>query len=290
LIENRHVYGDYGTPPQNLAFEVGTHLPTAVKFSRMSTRVLVMHWGQSLFGGRAGFVVGQIAPDDYFNSYQLIHPFFNFYGYGSSISPTANWPNPGFGVGAGVKITDQFYVQALFGEAGGYRLDDEVFLHFGDNFFEGKFFTAVEVGWTPLSWAQRFVNRIAITAMHSDAYEQSPDENYAIALASNWTFGRWVPFLLAGVGNGKGENVVAKGTLTAGIGHNFRSHDVFGGSINWIQPPGGLRDQYTIETYYRFYASARVAVTPDLQVVFNPALDPSRDVLVLFGARLRVDL
>lgn len=66
----------------------------------------------------------------------------------------------------------------------------------------------------------------------------------------------------------------------AGVGNDFRSHDVFGGSINWIQPPDGLRDQNTFETYYRFYASARMAVTPDLQVVFNPALDPNRHVLV----------
>ena len=100
------------------------------------------------------------------------------------------------------------------------------------------------------------MNRIAITLAHSDAYEQSPDENWGVSLATNWTFGeRWVPFLLAGVGNGAGENVVSKSTATLGLGYTFRTHDVLGTSMNFTNPAGGLRNQYTIESFYRFISA-----------------------------------
>jgi porin len=251
--------------------------------------MLVMHWGQALFNGKAGVVVGQIAPDDYFNHYRFIHPFFNFYGYGSSITSASNWPNPGFGIGGGVKLTDQWHIKGMLGEAGGFRIGDGAFLHFGDNFFKGHFFKAVEVGWVK-SWDERFVDRVALTVMHTDAYEESPDDNWAVGLATNWTFGRWVPFFLAGVGNGKGENTVSKTTATVGLAHTFRSHDVMAGSVNFTHPPGGLRDQYTVETFYPFYLSERLAFTPDIQLVFNPSLNPAKDVMAYFGFRARLHM
>jgi porin len=290
VMENRHVYGNYSVAPQNLAFETGTILPTAVKFGDMDFRVLVMHWSQSLFNDRAAVVVGQLAPDDYFNHYQLIHPFFNHYSLASSITSAGNWPNPGFGIAAGGRITEQFFAKAMLGEAGGYRFADETLLHFGDNFFKGHFFKVVEVGWVA-SRAERFARRISLTAMHVDAYEESPDENVAFALASNWAVGgRWVPFVLAGVGNGKGENALAKQTVTAGMAHNFRTTDVASLSLNWTNPVGDLRQQLTVETFYRFQVNPRFGITPDIQLVFNPALNTAKSVIAYFGVRARVDL
>lgn len=288
MPESRHVYG-FDVSPQNLGFETGTTLPTAVKFSSMSFRALVMHWGQELFDGQVGVVLGKVAPDDYFNSYRWIHPFMNFWGYANSINSTINWPNPGFGIGAGVKITDQWYVKGMLTDAGGMRFDDPGFFNFGNNFFDGRFFTSAEVGWVT-SWSERFSNRIALTVAHSDAYEQSPDSNWGVALATNWTLDRWVPFLLAGVGNGKGENVVSKSTLTLGTGYTFRTHDVLGSSFNYTHPPGGLRDQYTVEVFYRYYLSEKLAMTPDIQLVFDPSLNPDKSAIVYFGIRARADL
>ena len=135
------------------------------------------------------------------------------------------------------------------------------------------------------------MDRIAITVAHSDSYEQSPDENWGVALATNWTFGeRWVPFLLAGVGNGKGENTLSKSTVTLGLGYTFRSHDVLGASVNFMQPAGDLRNQYTIESFYRFYLSEKIALSPDVQLVFRPALNPDRNTIAYFGFRARLDL
>jgi porin len=115
-------------------------------------------------------------------------------------------------------------------------------------------------------------------------------ENYAVALSANWTIGRRVPFLLTGVGNGEGAGTLSKAPATGGVGHKLRSHDFLAGSFNWTKPTGDdLRDQYTVEVFYRFYFSERLAFTPDLQWVISPSLNPNDSLILLFGIRARVE-
>ena len=112
-----------------------------------------------------------------------------------------------------------------------------------------------------------------------------------VALATNWTFGRWVPFVLSGVGYGKGAFTLAKSTATGGVGHKLRSHDFLAGSYNWTRPTGeGLRDQYTAEVYYRLYFIERLAFTPDVQWVISPALNPAARPIWPIGIRARIEL
>lgn len=287
VFENRHVYG-FNVSPQNLAFETGTILPTAVKFGDVPSRILVMHYSQNLFNRRVGFVIGKIATDDYFSHHQLMHPFLNYLGFGSIISPAGNWINPGFGIATGVRITRQLYFKAGLHDADGDQFKEE-FLDFGNDFWEGRFTTLAEVVWVP-SWDQSYVKRAAITAWHTDPHDGF-EEGYGIAFAGNWTVGkRWVPILLAGASNGKGLNVLAERTVTLGLGYNFLSHNVFGGSFNWTRPPGGLRDQYTTELFYRFYLTERAAFTPNIQWVINPSLNTAESSMVYLQIRARFDI
>ena len=287
-FENRHVYG-FDVSPQNLAFETGTILPTAVKFGDVPFRVLVMHYYQALFDGRFGFVVGKIAADDYFSHHQLMHPFLNYLGFGSIISPSGNWINPGFGIAAGVAIKQQFFIKAGLLDADGDPFNNSEVFDFGNDFWDGRFTSIVEAGWAP-SHDERYAKRAAITAWHTDPHD-SFEEGYGVAFAGNWTVGeRWVPILLAGASNGKGISVLAERTLTLGLGYNFAHHDVFGSSFNWTRPPGGLRDQYTTELYYRFYLSERMAFTPNIQWVINPSLNTAESSMIYLQIRARFDV
>ena len=65
--------------------------------------------------------------------------------------------------------------------------------------------------------------------------------------------------------------------------------------MNWGRPNAdsfgsGLDDQWTTELFYRFNVTRALAVTPDMQVIFNPALAPQKDVIGLFGLRARLAL
>ena len=45
--------------------------------------------------------------------------------------------------------------------------------------------------------------------------------------------------------------------------------------------------QFTSEMFYRFQLTEFLAVTPDVQLIVNPALNPSADAIAFFGIRLR---
>ena len=77
-------------------------------------------------------------------------------------------------------------------------------------------------------------------------------------------------------------------TFSTGLGLRRANNDVAGVGISFGKPADGtLRDQFTSEAFYRFQLTQFLAVTPDVQLIGNPALDPSEDVLALFGIRLR---
>lgn len=285
-FESRHVYGRHPVSPQLLAFETGTILPTSVKFGEASFRVLLLHVGQQFLDGRAGVVIGKMAADDYFSHHQMMHPFINYQGFGSIISPAGNWMNPGFGVGAGYLASDQIYIRAAVTDVFGDPFNKDV-LDFGDNFFKGNVQWLGEVGWVP-SWEDRYVKRMAVTVWRSDAHDGF-QEDQGLTWTSNWTINKWVPFLLAGWSKGRAANVLATSTVTAGVGYTFGTHDVIGGSWNWNRPPGGLRDQTTLEGFYRFYLSERVAISPNVQWVFNPSLNVNEDSIVYSQLRVRFD-
>ncbi len=78
--------------------------------------------------------------------------------------------------------------------------------------------------------------------------------------------------------------------MTLGLGHNSAHHDVYGASFNWLSPPGGLRDQFTTELFYRFYLTERAAFTPNIQWVIDPSLNSAESQMVYLQIRARFDI
>jgi porin len=51
-----------------------------------------------------------------------------------------------------------------------------------------------------------------------------------------------------------------------------------------------LDDQFTAEVFYRFMLSKHFAVTPSLQYIEDPALNPDDDSIWIAGMRARLTL
>jgi len=67
--------------------------------------------------------------------------------------------------------------------------------------------------------------------------------------------------------------------------------DVIELGLNWGDPGApGLRDQTTLEAIYRFQFAQNLALTPSVQYLKNPALNPGRDELWIAAVRLRITL
>ena len=77
-------------------------------------------------------------------------------------------------------------------------------------------------------------------------------------------------------------------TFSTGLGLKRENNDVAGVGVSWGAPAdGSLRDQFTSELFYRFQLTQFLAVTPDVQLIVDPALNPNVDMLAFFGVRLR---
>jgi len=113
-------------------------------------------------------------------------------------------------------------------------------------------------------------------------------------MSANWLFGdRWLPFVRAGWSDG-GGGVPLEATVAVGAGCYLRDRsDLLAVGFNWGRPSSetygsGLRDEYTLEMLYRIQLLKRFSVTPDVQVLIHPALNPGSDILAVFGLRARL--
>jgi porin len=71
--------------------------------------------------------------------------------------------------------------------------------------------------------------------------------------------------------------------------------NVLGFGFNWGEVNedtwgSGLSDQLTAELYYRWNISPQFGLTPDIQYLKDPALNPEEDSIWVFGLRARLAL
>lgn len=71
--------------------------------------------------------------------------------------------------------------------------------------------------------------------------------------------------------------------------HKNDRGELVGIGVKWGKPSKNeLREQYTSELFYRFQVSQNLAITPDLQLIINPAENPKDDTIAVFGLRMRL--
>ncbi len=189
------------------------------------------------------------------------------------------------GIGAGHYFGNSWYVLATLNDANGVVTDI-------DFFDDGaEFYQHVEVGWSPTRKA-RYTHNVHLTAWHVDKRDNAgAPESWGFTAAANWTFNdTWMPFVKAGWSDGNAPLMNA--TITAGlIYRTVKPSDLTGLAFNWGQPSDdSLNDQYTIELFHRFQLAQNFAVTPSFQFLFEPALNPEKDIIVIFGLRARLTL
>jgi len=103
-----------------------------------------------------------------------------------------------------------------------------------------------------------------------------------------------MPFVRAGYADDGGT--LMEKSVSAGLAYQkIAGRDVLGIGFNWGEPNEdtfgpGLKDQITLEMYYRFQLAEQFALTPDIQYIQDPATNPSEDSLWIFGLRARLAL
>lgn len=282
--ENRHRIGT-GVTPFTLGFEAGSATPTGTFFSDFDFGVTNLFWKQTLCDGRATVAVGQVDLTDFLDTYAMMNPLTHFINLAFSTNPTIAAPNQGLGAAAACMLTDHVYLQGGFSDANAVPTQASF-----DTFFDdSEYFSYAEMGITS-SQDRLYLDNIHVTLWHSDSRRAAgvPQGQGVAFTAQRFIDDKWLPFFRAGFSDGDAS--LMETTFSTGLGVRRENTDVAGVGVSWGKPATTSREQFTGELFYRFQLTQFVALTPDVQIIVDPAANPGTDVLAAFGIRFRMAL
>jgi porin len=290
-VEHRHRYTD--VPPGGFGFNLGSVGLIEPPFNNDEERLTHLYWRQRLDNGRFVVIAGLLDVTDYVDVFALGSPWLHFMNFAFSTGTTTiGLPNDGgLGIAAGAMITDQLYVVTSLSDANADPTDP-----FQDTFFsEHEYFKSLEIGWTT-SQDRIYLDNAHVTLWHKDDQgDANVPDGWGIALSfSHYFRDRWMPFLRGGFAEDGGT--LTKWSISTGFAYQaVPNRDLLGVGFNWGNPNGNtfgpnLDSQYVLEAFYRFQLTDELAITPDLQLLIDPALTPDADVVWVFGLRGRLAL
>jgi porin len=288
--ENRHRLGT-AIAPQALGGEFGYVGLTALTFSDAGTLLTNLYWEQLLLDDRVAYLFGIVDVTDYVSVYGLVSPWTDFSNMVFSTDPTIPVPNQGLGTAVRWRFGGNYYVVAGLADANGDPSDP---LDAFESFFgEGEFFKHVEVGRYG-DWEDRVDDNVHLTLWQVDKRaEAGIPSGWGAAFSFSTTLHeRWLTFLRLGYGDGGGA--LLDRSVSTGVAYKpADNRSVVALGLNWGRPNEDSfgahpRDQYTAEAYWRFQLATRLSITPDIQVVKDPALNSRQALVWVFGLRARV--
>jgi porin len=296
--ENRHKLSTE-LAPQDLGIQgIGATSITATQFSDKGWILTNLYWQHKFNDGKQAYIIGQIDNTDFLDIYAAINPQSSFMNLSFSTNPTIGIVDQGFGVAGGTAIGENFYLVGSLADA---AADPSRPAESVKNFFDKKeYFKHIEIGYTS-AWDRRYLDNIHLVYWESD--RQTDDvggtlepEGRGWTLSAAWFFqDKYLPFIRYGNSDG-GGGALNEELLSAGLGIYFGdSGDAFGFGVSKETPSAltfapGLDDQYTSEVFYRYMVSKHLAITPDLQYIKDPALNPNEDSVWIAGIRARLTL
>lgn len=284
-VDNRHRLGT-DIAPAGLGFEVGYLGIPGTLFSDVETVLVDFNWQQALNGGSSGIVAGRFDPNDFMDVLGYANPWTTFQNLSILFNTSVALHDLSVGAALGHFFNDQWFGIVTANDANSTISDIE--------FYEDgpEFYTQAEFGWTP-SRDQRYFKNLHVTGWHTDPRDEAGvGESYGFTAAANWTSEskRWMPFARAGWSDG--PSPLMNATATLGLMHHFPGRaDTAGIGANWGDPSDdSLREQLTGELFYRVQLAQNIALTPSVQLLIDPALNPEEDQIWIGGVRARVTL
>jgi porin len=282
MVDHRHAYRDIA--PAGLASQAGYIGVTGTLYSDIDWAVVNLNWQQGFNDGSTGLLVGRYDPNDYMNILGYTNPWTSFSNVAILLDASVAFPDSSWGIAGGHWVDDQFNLIAGINDANGTITDDLGFFEGGSEFFSWAHF-----GWSPTK-EDRYLKNVHLLAWHVDERMNAGLESaQGLAFATNWTFdGKWMPFLRAGWS--EGATPIYNKSATVGLIRKFRFRsDLAGIGVNWGDTAiDMLRDQTTIEAFWNFQFAQNLAITPSVQLLIDPALNPQEDRVWVYGLRARV--
>ena len=290
-VEHRHKYTDI--PPSGLGFESGYAGIFEPPFSDQGSRLTNLYWKQYFANDKWAAVAGFLDPTDFVDVYLMASPWTGFNSFVFSTGSAAmDLPNDAtLGAAAGGMVAKNVYLQAGIADANSDPTDP--FDGFDSVASDSDFFKWVEIGFTPVQDKIYFDN-LHVTLWHIDERVNDTPDGWGVnASWQKWIGDTWLPFIRGGYTDDSGS--LLERSVSVGVGYQpVPMRGVIGLGFNWGKPNpisfAGADDQYTTELFWRYQLTRELAVTPSIQYIKDPALNPDEDSLWAFGLRLRLAL
>lgn len=289
-VEHRHKYTDIA--PNGVKNEIGYIGLISPTFSDIGTRLTNLYWKQNLNEGDIEIFAGFIDVTDLVDVYALASPWTGFTNFVFATgSATIATPDDGtLGAYFNAMLGDNIYLITGFADSNADSTDPFEGLN---TFGEHEFFKTIELG-RVTSRDRFYLDNTHITLWHSDErVKAGVKSGSGVSFSYSHSFNeKWMPFLRGGYADDGGTFL--QKSLSTGLGYHWgRNNSLVGLGLNWGQPNEdtfgpGLDDQYTLEVFSRLQVMKNFQLTPDIQYIKNPALNPKEDDSWVFALRGRI--
>jgi len=294
-LEHRHVYG--GLPPSGFGLgPLGYVGFVGAPWNDQGTRLTNLYWRQRFNEGKATLIGGYFDVTDYVDTFVGGSPWTGFVNLAFSTGSASMFlPNDAtLGIAAAGMITDNLY--AIGGITNAYADPTDPFSESYSRFFsDGEHFATLEFGWTG-SQERIYQDNTHVTLWHvDDSVQAGTVRGWGVNFSHvRHIDDRWMPFLRGGYAE-DGGSLLQKSVSGGVLYQREPGGDLAGIGLNWGQPNEttfgpGLDDQYTAEAFYRFQVTQQLAVTPSVEYLKHPALNPDDDSIWVVGVRARLAL
>lgn len=287
-------------PPVALFTQTGALYPTTVAFGELDP-VVGQLWIQQKFDDRFGFQVGRLFPISAYDFFPLKNFRTDFLDPIHAANIVIPLPERGLGGFVMFRPTPDIYFR--FGvhdanadaEAAGF----DTFFGDGELFKIAEF--GVDPGLMPRQPGAPPSGDVHVTFWHQDEREEAAvDEGWGVVVSASQRIGRFLPFLRYGYSDSRSNGpmfdelaptALLKQMVNGGLAIDNifgQSNDRIGIGLTWAEPADrSLRDQKALDVFYRIQTTPEIAITPTLQVVFDPARNPMEDTVTVGGLRTR---
>lgn len=286
-VEHRHAFTDVA--PVDFGGEIGYAGLVQSTFSDQKGRLTNLYWKQNLLGGRMVIFAGYLDVTDYVDVYLMASPWDGFgnLAFATGSATIGTLPDGSLGLMAAGWLSERVYLVAGIADANADPTDPAG--GFDSLFHTGETFKSLELGWTT-ERKRVFLDNLHVTLWQADARKEADvSEGKGVALSLVRTFDERTMLFARGGWSDDGGGLL-EAAVSVGAGRLLGDgRGVVGLGLNWGRPNDEFydnhRNQYTAELFCRL-DHGPLQVTPDLQLIRNPADVPDRRWLAVFGLRL----
>jgi hypothetical protein len=245
-----------------------------------------LFWKQVSPGGRLVVLAGQVDPSTYFDTNRVANDAYGQF-FSLALQNDLSIPFPTYGgIGAVARFAPRKDLYVMAAALTSMNEDPWAFWRSAD---DGNWVELLEVGLTR-SVPYLGTGQYRITPWHN---RLDGSDGFGISFNFDQELGheQLVAFFRFGIGD---DDVTPVEQFVSG-GLAFeqpfgRENDIVsvGASSSDPSPGNGVRRETLLELYYRLGLSPTISLTPDLQVIFDPADGDSRETILVWGVRLEM--